>query len=135
MTELIYKGKICPYCFKKTVYIDSEKVYVKSYGMIYFCRSCDAWVGVHKGSNISFGRLANSELREARKKAHYFFDKLWNEKIRQGFTKTKAREKAYEWLSNELKMSRKETHISWFDVDMCKKAEVLCKYYVDKLKL
>lgn len=135
MNKAIYEGKICPYCFKKTAYIDSQKVYGRSYGMIYFCSPCDSWVGVHKGSDISLGRLANAELREAKKNAHYFFDKLWNKKISQGFAKNKARRKAYAWLSNELNLSIAKTHIGWFDVDMCRKVENICKYYVDKLKL
>jgi len=45
--------------------------------MIYLCRSCDAYVGVHKGTDKPKGRLANAELREYKKKAHSAFDPLW----------------------------------------------------------
>ena len=51
------------------------------------------------------------------------------------FLKTKPGGKAYKWLSNELKIPVEETHIGWFDVEMCRKVEKICKYYVDKLKL
>lgn len=133
--NLIYKGKVCPYCNKKTEYIDSIEVYSKSYGMIYICRPCKAWVGVHKDRNESLGRLANAELREAKKNAHFYFDKLWNAKIETGIKKGKARGKAYTWLSEELGTKIEETHIGWFDVDMCKKVIELCRPFVDKLKL
>ena len=31
--------------------------------MIYICKPCDAYVGVHKGTDKALGRLANKELR------------------------------------------------------------------------
>jgi glutaredoxin len=131
----IYNGKICPYCHRDSVYVDSKEVYSRSFGMIYLCRPCKAWVGVHKGTDNALGRLANEELREAKKEAHFYFDKLWSAKIDQGHKKSFARSKAYEWLSKQMETSRTETHIGWFDVDECKKVVELCKPYVEKLKL
>ncbi len=131
----VYKGKICPYCGGKTEFVDSIEVYSISYGMIYLCRPCKAWVGIHKDRNEALGRLANSELREAKKEAHFYFDKLWSAKVEKGIKKGKARGKAYAWLSEELGTKRDETHIGWFDVDMCKKVVDLCKPYVEKLGL
>jgi hypothetical protein len=134
--KLINEGKICPYCGRKTVYVDSIEVYKKkSFGMIYLCRPCQAWVGVHKGTNNALGRIANSELREAKKEAHFYFDKLWAAKIKTGLTKGHARGKAYKWLASQLGISGAETHIGWFDVEMCKKVVAVCKPFVDKLKL
>ena len=72
----ILTGLICPYCGGETAYIDSCRVYGRSYGMMYICRPCDAWVGVHKGTDKALGRLANKELREAKKEAHFWFDKI-----------------------------------------------------------
>ena len=69
MDEII-AGKICPYCGKPTEYVDSSIIYGRSYGMIYLCRDCRAYVGVHKGTDQALGRLANAELREAKKEAH-----------------------------------------------------------------
>jgi hypothetical protein len=132
--SLIYEGKICPYCSKKTVFVDSEEVYSRSYGMIYLCRPCQAWVGVHKGTSNALGRLANAELREAKKEAHFYFDKLWSAKMKNGFKKGHARGRAYKWLANELGIPCPETHIGWFDVDKCKKVVEICKPYVLKLK-
>lgn len=129
----INNGRVCPYCFKRSVYVDSSEVYNKSYGMIYLCRSCKAWVGVHKGTSKALGRLANSELREWKKEAHFHFDKLWQAKIKKGFSKNKARGFAYKWLAAQLGITPTETHVGWFDVDMCKKVVEICKPYADKL--
>ena len=73
-------GKICPYCKSETEYIDSSFVYGKSYGMIYICKPCDAYCGVHKGTDNALGRLANAELRYWKKEAHKYFDVIWKEK-------------------------------------------------------
>lgn len=133
--DLINSGHICPYCEEPTVYVDSKEVYGRTYGMIYLCRPCSAWVGVHKGATTALGRLANSELREYKKEAHFYFDKLWRAKIQKGLSKNKARGKAYKWLSEQLGIDLEETHIGWFDVDMCKKVVQICKPITDKLKL
>jgi hypothetical protein len=54
----------CPYCGQPAIYVDSAAVYrIGSYGMIYLCRPCQAWVGVHPGTDQPLGRLANAELR------------------------------------------------------------------------
>ena len=59
---------ICNYCGKPAEYVDSTVVYGSSYGMIYYCKPCNAWVGVHKGSGAPLGTLANAELRAYRRK-------------------------------------------------------------------
>ena len=102
----ILTGKICPYCGKPTEYVDSSIIYGRSYGMIYLCRDCRAYVGVHKGTDQALGRLANAELREAKKEAHFYFDqiaktnlinKIWKKHI----PNMSNRNKAYLWLSNQ----------------------------------
>lgn len=128
-SDLIYSGKLCPYCGKETEYVDSSIVYRKSFGKIYYCSSCKAWVGVHKGTNKALGRLADQELREWKIKAHFLFDRLWKKKVTQGFSKKYARFKAYSWLSKELKIEMDRTHIGMFDVDQCKKVVELCKAF------
>jgi hypothetical protein len=47
---LIVQEIICPYCNNLTAFVDSETIYGKSYGMVYYCKDCDAYVGTHKGS-------------------------------------------------------------------------------------
>ena len=123
----------CRYCGKQTVYVDSSEVYGRSYGMIYLCRPCDAWVGVHKGTNKALGEVANKELRHWKKKAHAYFDPLWRAKIkRDGVSKSKARGMGYLWLSDQLGIPPAETHIGMFDVDMCRRVVDLCSPYYNK---
>lgn len=122
-------GKTCPYCHSPTQYTDSSIIYGKSYGMIYLCKDCDAWVGVHKGSDKALGRLANAELRELKKAAHALFDPLWQRKMKQGFKKNHARAKAYKWLSKELGIDAKDTHIGMFNEEQCKQVIEICKTY------
>lgn len=120
-------GKTCPYCRKPSEFVDSEVIYGKSYGMIYLCKPCDAYVGVHKGSKQALGRLANKELREWKKRAHDYFDNLWRRKMKQGFSKTKSRHAAYKWLSDTMGIPPKRTHIGMFDVEQCREVVELCK--------
>src|SRR3990172_3378996 len=86
---------ICPYCNEEALLIDSKDYYSNgvSYGMMYFCRPCNAYVGCHKNSkeHKPLGILANRELRELRKEAHKLFDPLWQ-------SKKMARKKAYKIL-------------------------------------
>lgn len=115
----VMTGQECPYCGNPSSYVDSAVIYGKSYGMIYLCQLCDAYVGVHKGTDRALGRLANRELREWNKRAHYWFDQLW----RNG---PMRREEAYEWLSEEMGIRREITHIGMFNEATCKKAVDLC---------
>jgi len=118
--KLIFAGKICPYCKNPTVFVDSSEVYNKSYGMIYLCRPCSAWVGIHKDSKAkSLGRLANAELREWKKKAHAAFDPIYKSNY-------KTRHEAYDWLSIVLKIPRHYTHIGYFNLETCKKVVEIC---------
>jgi len=120
----ILAGKICPYCKNKTKFVDSSEVYYgKSYGMIYLCRPCEAYVGVHKGTTEALGRLANKSLREAKKKAHYWFDQLWKE----GKRRQEKRKECYEWLSKELEIPRDYTHIGMFGDHTCNTVVVKSK--------
>ena len=42
---------ICDYCGGKVIFTDSAIVYHgKSYGNIYYCTNCGAYVGVHDGT-------------------------------------------------------------------------------------
>ncbi|MEO6302525.1 MAG: zinc-finger-containing protein [Bacteroidia bacterium] len=123
--EEILTGKICPYCKSKTVFVDSSIVYGKSYGMIYFCQPCRAWVGVHSGTNKAKGRLANAELREYKKEAHLYFDKIWQE------LKLMKRAQAYKWLSKLLNLPGKYTHIGMFSEKTCKDVIYFSKQFLN----
>lgn len=109
----ILSGKKCPYCGGKTEYVDSSVIYGISYGMIYLCRPCGAYCGVHRGTDISKGSLANRALRTSRKEAHEFFDKLWQ-------LKHLSRHEAYKWLQEYLKIDKELVHIGMFNEAQCK---------------
>lgn len=130
--NLINSGKICPYCQKSTEYIDSKYIYGKSYGMIYICKPCNAYVGVHKGTNKSLGRLADKKLREFKKEAHYWFDQISktnkiNEIWKKYIPKTTNRRKAYIWLSKQLEIDEKDCHIGMMNEVECKAVIDICK--------
>lgn len=105
----------CPYCGRRAELVDSKIVYGKSYGKIYLCRNCMAYVGTHKGTNKPLGRLANAELREWKKAAHAAFDPIWQ----YGRFKGK-RSSAYRWLSKKMGRPVESTHIGMFDVAECR---------------
>lgn len=113
---------ICDYCGKPAQFVDSALVYHgHSYGMVYYCPDCQAWVGVHKGTDRPLGRLADAELRRWKRIAHMNFDRIWRNNRRM------SRKKAYEWLSSQMGLPAEETHIGMFDVGRCKEVIALCK--------
>lgn len=113
---------ICPYCGERAEFVDSKIVYGKSYGKIYLCRKCLAYVGVHKGTDKPLGRLANAELRYWKKAAHAAFDPIWKYGRFRGY-----RNAAYGWLAGRMGLSVEETHIGMFDVAQCKRAIQICR--------
>ena len=128
-------GLICPYCGDKTEYIDSNYIYGRSYGMIYICKPCDAYVGVHKGTDKSLGRLSNKELREAKKQAHYYFDQiaktgLINKIYKKWIPNISNRNKAYKWLSIQLNINEELCHIGMMDVEQCNDVVKVCKPFL-----
>ena len=111
----------CDYCGQIADYVDSAIVYGgRSYGMIYYCRPCDAYVGVHKGSDTPLGRLANANLRFWKKNAHAAFDPIWKRR-------RMTRSQAYSWLSAKMGLPPELTHIGMFDVDQCKQVVNIMK--------
>ena len=118
---------ICQYCKKPAKFVDSKIIYGKSYGMIYLCKDCNAYVGVHKGTSRPLGILANAELREWKKKAHASFDPLWK-------TKLMTRREAYEWLAKQMGKSLEKCHIGMFDVSECEQVVDLVTQYNQNAK-
>lgn len=112
---------LCPYCGARSMLVDSAEVYRRSYGPIYLCRPCQAWVGVHKGTTNPLGRLANAELRTWKMRAHAAFDPHWRgEKRKRGL--------AYGALAKALNIHRPDCHIGMFDLDACQRVVMACEY-------
>lgn len=105
----------CDYCRRPAQLIDSAPLYGgRSYGLVWHCEPCRAWVGVHKNSrmHVPLGRLANAQLRKWKMKAHAAFDPLW----RDG---PMTRHEAYVWMQTALGISKEAAHIGKFDVAQC----------------
>jgi hypothetical protein len=135
---LIMQGKVCPYCNSVPEYVDSSEVYGRSFGMIYLCRDCKAWVGVHEGTDVALGRLANEELREAKMLTHKWLERIFTEdlinKIYPRYIHgISNRQKTYTWLSEQMGIKKEFCHIGMFDVGECKQATEICKSAIDRL--
>lgn len=107
----------CPYCGKAAELIDSSAVYQRSYGMIWMCKPCDAYTGVHASSPTfkPLGTLAKAPLRKMRSEVHKLFDPLW----KKG---KMSRNEAYSWLADQMNKTKETTHVAMFDEADCKKA-------------
>jgi hypothetical protein len=109
----------CPYCKSKVVFASNSSIYGKEFGngMVYRCtdRFCNSYVGVHTGTKIPLGRIANKELRQLKSKAHFMFDKYWE-------SKKYYRDTCYKQLAFKLDIKVSECHFGWFDKDMLLKS-------------
>lgn len=76
------------------------------------------------------GGLANAELRAAKMEAHAAFDPLWKRKIaRENCSKSQARKAGYRWLSEQLGIQFKKTHIGYMNLDECRKVVEVCTQF------
>ena len=112
--------KTCRYCGGKVILTDSSEIYGKSYGKIYMCTNCNAFTGVHQNSDKPLGTLANSILRIKRKEAHQVFDAFWKQK-------KMSRTEGYKWLSKQMGIPFKATHIGYFEIEDCEAVIELCR--------
>lgn len=111
---------ICRYCGGKVVLTSASEIYEKSAERIYLCRNCNAYVGVHAGSNRPLGRLANAVLRMKRRETHEIFDAFWRSR---GLSRTQA----YRWLAAALHLPESGAHIGNFEMDDCQRVITLCR--------
>ena len=114
----------CPYCGKASKLAKSAEIYPHSahdYGWFWLCKPCDAYVGTHSNSrrHAPLGRLANKELREAKKAAHAAFDPLWRES-------DWSRKDAYNWLTQQMGRVR-QVHIGEMDTADCRLIITICE--------
>ena len=115
----IIRGELCQYCHIET------RLQHNKWGSFYICPKCGAYVGCHKGTNISLGRTANKHLRELKMAAHDAFDTMWK-------TKKMRRGSAYSWLSNILELPKEYTHIGMFSASTCIKVIEICEKEIRK---
>lgn len=110
----------CPYCGAPTQIRPASHVYGlradPSWEDVLVCSRyphCDSYVGMHRGTIVPKGTLANKELRDWRKRAHAVFDRLWQERGR------KSRRGAYRELARILGVAEGKAHIGWSTVKEC----------------
>lgn len=126
---------VCPYCNQEAPLVTGDKVYPHRPELhwlrLYRCAPCDAHVGVHRGTEIPLGTLANAATRKARNKAHAAFDPLW-QLGRAG--DRERRLELYAWLAKELGIQVEKTHIALFDVETCRRVVELCSKRAQEVK-
>ena len=113
----------CPYCNNEVVFTLNSELYgkIQGDGFIYFCRNCCASVGVHPGTNIPLGMMADKELLRLRTKAHKMFDKYWE-------SGQYTRGEAYGLLSQRMKIKKEECHFGWFDKEKLERAITILEH-------
>jgi hypothetical protein len=111
----------CPYCGGlATLFRSSAQFYGgHDYGPLWACVACQAWVGCHKGTETPLGRLADKDLRQAKRRAHAAFDPLWR-------TGMMSRGSAYAFLATQLDIGRSVCHIGYFDIATCERVVQIC---------
>lgn len=120
------KAPICNYCNNATKLTTGDKIYPHRPDLymlkFYICEPCNAYVGCHKGGDgiRPLGRVANTELRKAKSKAHAAFDPIW----KSGLMKRGA---AYAALAKSLGIYQDQCHIGMFDVEQCEHVVEWCK--------
>lgn len=113
----IVHGEICPYCKSSTKRVKQDAIYGQRFNDkdVICCVNypkCDSYVGTHADGR-PLGRLADADLRLLKKDAHYYFDKLYNDKLLK-------RKEAYKLLAVHLGLPRNYTHIGWFKAETCR---------------
>ena len=107
----------CPYCGRNAILRDAKYVY-KEHALdqhLYVCSGspeCDAYVGVHEGTLLPKGSLANGDLRHKRIETHRLFDAIWKNGIF-------SRKDAYRWMQDIFSLSSNQAHIGEFSDYRC----------------
>ena len=130
--DALPKPSTCRYCGPESrVYIAGHKaIYAGrtfgSWPYVYLCQGCGAYVGIHEGTDLPLGTLANTELRKARSDNKRDFNDLL---LRGGM----KRSEAYKWLAGEMGIPASECHWGLFEAEQCEQAAALCRQKTDQL--
>ena len=107
----------CPYCGGIAVLRNAGYVYgdKSKRQKLYVCQhypECNSYVGVHDGTDIPMGTLANGDLRNKRIQAHHAFDRIWKYGIL-------TKKNAYRWIQDKFSLRPEQAHIGFFSEYMC----------------
>lgn len=122
----------CSYCGKSAKLVRGAELYPNLPALekkwFYRCIPCNAHVGCHAYGHGQrpLGRLANAKLRKAKMQAHAAFDPIWQSWVDDGIPKFKARNAAYKWLAEQLKIPRDLCHIGLMSIHQCGQVVEIC---------
>jgi len=124
------KRIICPYCGGSAVLREDKYVHGDNGKgkLLYVCKNypvCDSYVGVHEGTKVPLGTLANAELRNKRIRAHKLFDAVWKNRIM-------SKKEAYRWIQCMFGIAENDAHIGKFSDYRCDELMRNCTNMLDK---
>lgn len=123
---------ICLHCGGPVSLVKNDVLYGKLYGTwpyAYACNDvygCNSYVGLHPGTDIPLGTLADNATRAARMRAKEAFNPLW-EPIEGFRSDAGKRTAAYAWLATQLGIPAGACHIGWFDKQTCDRVVAICE--------
>lgn len=137
---------LCDYCGMPARLVTGQELYPHRDDLqmvnAWKCDPCEAWVGCHRAGvrvllgttpvisdgTLPLGRLAKSDLRAAKQRAHATFDPYWKNMsdwlthpaydpaVRYAGAR---RRRLYAWLAKEMGIPPHQCHIGMFDVEQC----------------
>lgn len=115
----------CTYCGGDTELIRLNKLYKKlprgANHKVWHCKTCGAYA--RWSPDGIDGDFADRPLRQMRIQLHFEFDKLWK-------SGSMTRDEAYSWLSKELGLPSRLSHIRYLKEDQCNNImEALCRHF------
>lgn len=124
MNDMTPRQLRCPHCGAVAVIRPAAEIYndPRRTDEMYVCRNypvCNTYVGMHRGTRIPLGTLANGDLRNLRIKAHRKFDQIWQ-------TGIMPRHAAYHWLADSFGMKLDDAHIGKFGEYRCQQVIEQC---------
>ena len=114
----------CPYCGAATTIRPAAEIYGDP-----TCTKelyvCNTYVGMHEGTRVPYGMMANGDLRNLRIRAHRKFDQIWQ-------TGIMTRDTAYRWLADIFCVGLGDAHIGMFGEYKCKQLIEECDRVLDR---
>lgn len=118
----------CNVCGSEHVRIAHHlEIYGKAYGhwpWAVLCDKCHSYVGLHKGTDIPMGTLAEADTRAARGTAKKLFIRFVQERDEWTWNN------AYATLAYEMQLSRDECHFGRFTVAQANEAEDIVNRWI-----
>lgn len=124
MSDMTPRQLRCPHCGAVAIIRPASEIYddPRRKDELYVCKNypaCKSYVGMHAGTRIPLGTLANGDLRNLRIKAHRRFDRIWQSGIM-------SRNAAYHWMADSFGLTADDAHIGKFGEYRCQQLIEQC---------